>query len=783
MKHPSLTAALLAAVFATTGVSQSTPPHPRLGLNADLLRQIQVLRIENRPEWRRFAEWLDKDKAGHANYVDYGGEETSALFGYVLTNDPAFFDISFRILAPKVWRDPARPSRGIRPFFGQCPDAVYCDDHNASYDGGRLISEVALLFDWGHDRLSADRRADMIDWMNAAVEYNETKSPWTHAHFRNDGALIMLGTAAVAFATEGENPQAAQQMSWFRDGWKETLAALDIMGMGGAMAEGNAYGEVTGGALIALANYVYYASGEDLFKTHPWFRRRLAYEAFTVYPNPPQDPREDLEGAPAGGDDVHGGLNWHTLQMRSAGLALSRHFTGTEEAALWNWVFRQPAIDHGNDAWSDLYLYSPPPKLQKPARLSWFDPSMGYIYIRSDWNSPDATWVSFWAGPHLDIHQHLDQGAFTLFKRRDLAIKSGSYDGGPNSSHSLAYYSRTISSNGLLIGDPKEYFAGFVSFIGCGDNRQPSLIRLPFTREEVCPPNDGGERTAYPRSMTLFHVGEFAENKNDYDYARVTAFQDTGGAVAWSADITNAYTNPRYAAPGLKPKVTRVWRRFVYLRKEDLLLVADQVTSTDESFRKSWLIHATDHIDVSTKQATIVVDDHDPSNRGETSVDLRQGYAQLSVTTLLPRDFTYQLIGGREAAQTEHPAADGNGLERGHFHRHSRDFWVEDYSAGTVPLHVSANWPPIYPAELARVDMAGTYGGGYGRWRLVVEPKHPAKEDVFLNLLEPSLKPDAPRATAVAFETETTFGATITMGSRHRTITFQKSSLALPAVQ
>jgi hypothetical protein len=42
-------------VFATTGVSQSTPPHPRLGLNADLLRQIQVLRIENRPEWRRFA--------------------------------------------------------------------------------------------------------------------------------------------------------------------------------------------------------------------------------------------------------------------------------------------------------------------------------------------------------------------------------------------------------------------------------------------------------------------------------------------------------------------------------------------------------------------------------------------------------------------------------------------------------------------------------------------------------------------------------------------------------
>jgi hypothetical protein len=745
-----LVLALLAAGNAGT---QPNTAHPRLGLNAGLLRQIQVLRIENRPEWQRFAEWLDKDRLGRAGYVDYGGEESSALFGYVVTHDPAFFDVSFRILSPKVWRDPAHPSRGIRPYFGQCPDAVFCDDHDAS-TGGSLIAEIALLYDWGYDRLSADRRGDLIAWMNAAVDYNQTKSPWTHAHFRNDGASILLGTGAVAFATEGENPQAARQMSWFRNGWKETLDALDVMGTGGALAEGNAYGETTGGALITLANYVYYATGENLFKTHPWFLRRLAYEAFSVYPSPPQDPKEDLEAAPAGGDDVHGGLNWHTLQMRSAGLALSRRFPGTEEADLWNWVFRQPAIDHGADAWTDLYLYSPPPKLQKPTRLSHFDPAMGYIYIRSDWNSPDATWVSFWAGPHLDIHQHLDQGAFTLFKRRDLAIKSGNYDGGPGSAHSLAYYARTVSSNGLLIGDPKEYFAGFVSFIGCGDNRQPSTIRVPQSHEEVCPPNDGGQRTAYPRSMTLFHVAEFAENQSDYDYAKVTAFRDTGELVAWSADITNSYANPRYAPPGERPKVTRVWRRFVYLRKEDILLVADQVTSTDENFRKSWLIHATDHIDVSSDHAVIVVDD-------QTQADLRKGYAQLSVQTLLPRDFRYHLIGGR----------------------HLRDFWVEDFSAGIVPLHVSASWPPYHPAELARTDMAPAFGGGYGRWRLAVEPKHAEKEDVFLNLLEPSLKPDAPRAKATPFETETTFGATIRTGDRHRTITFSKSSLALPLIK
>jgi hypothetical protein len=39
----------------------------------------------------------------------------------------------------------------------------------------------------------------------------------------------------------------------------------------------------------------------------------------------------------------------------------------------------------------DVLYWSPRPKLVKPTRLSYFDPSMGFVYIRSDWDSPDAT--------------------------------------------------------------------------------------------------------------------------------------------------------------------------------------------------------------------------------------------------------------------------------------------------------------------------------------------------------------------------------------------------------
>ena len=46
----------------------------------------------------------------------------------------------------------------------------------------------------------------------------------------------------------------------------------------------------------------------------------------------------------------------------------------------------------------------------------------------------------------------------------------------------------------------------------------------------------------------------------------------------------NGTRNPRFASLGNRPKVTRVWRRLVYLRGADMLLVADTVESTDPAF-------------------------------------------------------------------------------------------------------------------------------------------------------------------------------------------------------
>jgi hypothetical protein len=268
--------------------------------------------------------------------------------------------------------------------------------------------------------------------------------------------------------------------------------------------------------------------------------------------------------------------------------------------------------------------------------------------------------------------------------------------------------------------------------------------------------------------------------------------------VRVAADLTNAYNNPRYTTPGNSPKVNRVWRRLVYLRPLDLLLVADTVESTDAKFEKKALLHAIDRIEVGGKveridegesvhtdvgEARIVVDDTRLSDRDQKTFDLRSGYAELRVKTLFPADFRYRKIGGREPAESAHPDLFTPGLSEGHYHRHIKDFWIKDFSEGVIPNHRSLNWAPERPLEMRVAEQAATFGPGYGRWRLEVEPSKPARTDHFLNVMRPSLVPDAAMPQIERIETAARFGAVIRYGGATYRVLFGKDALAAPEVE
>lgn len=780
-------------------------PHPRLHMNAELLAQIRALRNSGDKVWTRFYQWVEK----HPTSSDIeGGVTASYLLAYLVTGQQQYLDWSWEVLRKKLYKNGTDRTGGFNSLLD-----LYGDSHGAAYTGGPMMAQVAMLYDWGFGSLSSQQKQDILDWLNAAVFYTARRNPDANAFFRNDGAAVTYGIAAAAYATLGENPQAQQQLEWFWQNWAEVHKALDIAGPGGAGAEGNAYGtSPTAANLIRTANLVSYASGENLFLSHPWFRQRLMYDAFAAYPGTTGGegslvrygyPGTMVEQASIGGDGRRG-YSWHSVNLRPNGLALARAFSGTEEAQAWNWVYRRPDIDQtlseSNSVFDVLY-YSPPPARTAPSRWAYFDPGMGYVYIRSGWNSPDDTWIAFWAGPHLDTHQHLDQGAFAIFKRRDLAPKTGSLDrASMSTSHSLAYYTRTISSNGLLIGDPSEVFANFISGIGCDAKGSGPRIRPPDGAGDVCVPNDGGQRTMSPLSMGVSGPATYEQFRYIYETAKVVHFQQDGNSVSVVADLTNAYSNPRYARPGNSPKVNRVYRRLVYLKNLDLLLVGDTVESTNAAFEKKWLLHSLGRIDVNgtgqdagdgetvytgANEARIVVDDTTLSDKNQTTVDTRKGYATLLLRTVFPTDAFYRKVGGRDPSDTIHPAVyppDSYQLNNGHFHTHRKDFWVKDYSEGVLPNHRSANWMPQDPIEDAASVYLPIYGPGYGRWRLEVEPGGKRQTDYFLNILKPAVDAQATLPLTRAVETADTFGTVIQTRDIQYRVEFSKNSLDPPKV-
>jgi hypothetical protein len=431
---------------------------------------VKVHRTTKKPIWERYQSWLNapQDPA-------YGSKGQALLYGYVVTKNHSYLDQAWKFYGDRLYVNGKDRSQGLRPFFGECGKAIYCKDREAANPGGFLVMEIALLYDWGFDGLNANQRVDVVEWLNNSSEYNYRQNAYVHAHFSDEGAAILLGLGAAAYATYGENRPASGQMVWFREEWAHTLRAMDAIGRGGATGPPNTYDEKAASALINLANLVYYASAENLFLAHPWFQRRLALEAFAADGN-----------AKSGAS-------------RPSGLALSRRFSGTEEADIWNSIFRQPGSDESPDAWTDLYYYSQAPALTKPSRLSLFDPGMGNVFIRSAWTAPDATAIHFWAGPHVSDRQALDQGSFTLSNRADPAAPG-----------QIAKAPEPV--------DYEDYFA----------------------RQDL------------------------------YDVAKVANFGDNRQAVAWVADITNAYS---------KTQVAKAFRRCVYLREADVLIVADTLES------------------------------------------------------------------------------------------------------------------------------------------------------------------------------------------------------------
>jgi hypothetical protein len=274
---------------------------------------------------------------------------------------------------------------------------------------------------------------------------------------------------------------------------------------------------------------------------------------------------------------------------------------------------------------------------------------IGWVCMRSSWEDPGATFAIFKAEPfYYHGHMHRDSLGFMIAKGEELALaRSGNYmcwyEGGPLGSNDPGwpqmqnFFSRTVSSNNLLVYDPEETFEGWT--------------------------NDGGQRLTpyWDDRWTRTYNG--TENGNYRDIGGLVRFEQSRDYVYAAADATRAYNSSLITTGGNRPKVSLVQRELVFLRSvsgtQDSFVVFDRVEARRPEFRKFWLLHLRSKPEFNGKCEVVVGDEGGGIHVSEDTsfITARQERSELSVNCLLPKDGnrTVRRLGGWVTTKLEKP--------------------------------------------------------------------------------------------------------------------------------
>jgi len=309
-------------------------------------------------------------------------------------------------------------------------------------------------------------------------------------------------------------------------------------------------------------------------------------------------------------------------------------------------IFNDPGLELKNLRELPLSKYFSYPKGMMVARTGWEDGResdnvIAYMNIGELWSAN---------------HEHLEAGSFQLYYKGLLASESGNYGSGYASAHDLSYNKRSIAHNTLAIYDPDEKESYYGTTSNDGGQRVPGGGMEKLTL-------DDWKSAGYETGTVLDHEFGPDEQYPEYTYIK--------------GDITKAYGS----------KVSEVLRSMVFLPLEDedhpaVLIVMDKVTSSNASFKKSFLLHILEEPSISGNTTTVT----------RTAYGLNNG--KMVVETLLPADAKIEKIGGP-----------------------GKEYWVDgqNFDVG------------VYDPE--------TSNEGQGWGRIEISPAKANKTDYFLNVM------------------------------------------------
>lgn len=635
-------------------------------------------------------------------------------------------------------------------------NTAYCDQAAAlaleeiasPYDWPTKAGDLALVFDWCHDCLSAQQITRFIEYFNDwgdDIPKGEDVPGWGNYWPRYGYSYALMG-----LATYGDNSRAGEWLDEYRQRrYKNNdLLLLEHIAEGGAWPEGAVYDWIANWPRVKAIEAWRTAAGEDLFASTGWFRDRLGYMLLHHWPGQAEEWGESYRPYLSTGDGERNRGSMANYGRIMALILVGRYSDDPLASQLQAYLAAPPAnsskdfLCHEEFLWFDPNLES-----KTPQRLTHYAPGTGTLFMRSDWPDGAAdtitspTYATFQCGDHFTYHQHYDQNSFTLFKYADLAVDSGVYSGDGLSNHDINYYVRTIAHNTLVVNNPLEDFS----------SARPDASSI-----------DGGQRSMYPASRSPSTLEYFQQYITQYDTGRIHRFQDDVYFTYALGDATNAYNNPVYnqtmntGLDGNVAKVSMFQREFVYLRPQtngasDYLVIFDRVGVTQAAFsgeNTKILFHTMNEPVVNGTAAGI--------SAGETlytGADLAtaiSGNGKLFMKFLLPVQRRIRKVGGR-------------GIKA---------FWVFD-----------ANYDWHWDSDEIQPRPSTSYDDvPYGEWRLELEPADTALEHNFLTVLHPAKTSNDAMPETILVKTTAMAGAHISDSSLNRVVLFSSANDGRPPV-
>jgi len=584
-----------------------------------------------------------------------------------LTGDPTFADRALSQMRTTHPPTGGRPSRTWRDYV-----------------------EWSLAFDWlytysGFDEDLKNRIAQDLFSAAAGMLRSPDMADPTRVYYHNYNVRFLAFAAFPLAALQG-HADLDQRCAPFRRQAEQALAnVLDTASFvtpKGSYHESLDYMRITWAALVLLA---------ELYRTTGGFDPA---EQCSVFPNMGETYLYKLlpDGTPSRENDQEFPL----LDSRDTavlGYAVHRF---KDPYAAWllrksGFVGQQWVVPVLEFLWNDPQVAPRDPSGPTEAELPHqrLFPGVGHLVMRDGWR-PDSTWIEFDCGGYFAKHQHLHQNQFTIYHKGYLAIDSGADYTDIESPHYLNYYRRTVAHNTMLVYEPGEKFFW-------GDNILAAA-------------NDGGQRMDSVRYWnTVRNREDWYRTGELWDIGSMCAIDYEPGQYHYAmGDASKAYSHS---------KLRRFTRELVYVPDAHTLFVFDRVISTNQAFRKTWLLHGV----------------NEPSFLpGGRAFRFQEGSGELLAHCLLPHEAEIAKRGGRE--QEFFTPGDDHGGAWG-----SGENWPLDPSEGG-PLpddpKLRHMWKVFYRENFSQLLKSNRKNVVPGAWRVEVSPSKQAEADTFLHVLE-----------------------------------------------